>query len=186
MYRCFPFRANYIRFSVSPWCTSHATDTSAMSARNPVIKVKRMRGATSRTGYRKLSEANGRRSSGRPEARRDSTLLLSLSLSPSNHPRPIFGPMWRLPRLLASIWTPCRSGGWLRARWVAMTTTIAPPPAGVLNRALSATRPHMFPTPRNSPFRAPLWRITSAESGRGVSRLWKTHRNSDFFRLSTV
>lgn len=37
-------------------------------------------------------------------------------LSPSNHRRPILGPMRRLLRLLASIWTPCRSGGWLGAR----------------------------------------------------------------------
>lgn len=137
-------------------------------------KDRRERGAISQKVERNVPDADSDWSDQRATG---SSLYLSFFLSPSNLPQPILGPMRRLLRLLASIWTPCRSGGWLRARAprVAMTTTIAPPLTEVLNRTLLATWPHMF-----SALLQPLFlqaTLAPTESGEGVLSLWKTHRN---------
>jgi len=149
-----------------------------VEARNPVIKAKRVgeRETLSHKRWRGMSSTRMMIGATRTTRVRQNLF----SLSPSNLPRPILGPMRRLLRLLASIWTPCRSGGWLRARAprVAMTTTIAPPLTEVLNRTLLATWPHMFSALLQPLlFQAPL---APTESGEDVLTLWKTHRNPRF------
>lgn len=161
--------------------TRHATDTSTMSGssqscdKSKKDRRERERDALSQKMERNVPDADSdQRATG-------SSLYLSFSLflPPSNLPQPILGPMRRLLRLLASIWTPCRSGGWLRARAprVAMTTTIAPPLTEVLNRTLLATWPHMFSALSQPLLLQATLACAHRERREGALTLWKTHRN---------
>lgn len=123
-----------------------------MSARNPVIKIKKDRiGVHSHKRQRGMSDVNDDRTTGTTGSSLHQITVgrfsdrcddCCVSLHRSGHPvDPGVGWGWKLPR-------------------VAMTTTIAPPLTEVLNRTLLATWPHMFSTlaaPCHPPhFRHPL------------------------------